>query len=375
MKVEVSEEAVLALTKAKVLLMSSPDSVFFTTLCFSMKHEWSTSIPTACCDGKRVLWNPDFFMGLAGADERVFLMLHETMHAAYLHVDPVRRAGRDPRKWNVAADHVINLQLIERGFKMPTGRNKGLADPQYKGMSTEEVYKLLPEEVEMPNMEDLVEGEGQDVNEIREHVQDALVRASIQSKMAGDKPGTIPGDIEVFLEKLLDPILPWDRILRKFFNSFAKNDYTFKRPNRRYFPKYHLPSLYSTSLMDISIAVDISGSVSDEDFLRFVSEIASILKKHKPKNITIIQFDTEIKSVDTVGDMAELMKIRFTGRGGTAISPVIEWANENKPQLLLFFTDGEFRFYGNDTKVNTVWLIHNNEGFLAPFGKVIHYNI
>lgn len=58
---------------------------------------------------------------------------------AFLHMD--RLQSRNHRKWNVAADHVINLLLLERGFKMP---KDGLADQQYKGLSTEEVYKLLP---------------------------------------------------------------------------------------------------------------------------------------------------------------------------------------------------------------------------------------
>jgi predicted metal-dependent peptidase len=67
------------------------------------------------------------------------------------------------------------------------------------------------------------------------------------------------------------------------------------------------------------------------------------------------------------------MKTKFEGRGGTLIEPVIDWANQNKPQLLLVFTDGFFRFNDAKTKINTVWLIHGNERFHAPYGKTIHY--
>jgi predicted metal-dependent peptidase len=93
----------------------------------------------------------------------------------------------------------------------------------------------------------------------------------------------------------------------------------------------------------------------------------------KPEKITVIQFDTEIKSVNEVRNVRELMHINFTGRGGTLINPVLEWANKNKPQLLLVFSDGEFRFYDTETKTNTLWLIHGNPDFSAPFGKTIHY--
>lgn len=376
-------KAVEALNKAKVRLMSKADSVFFVTLCFSMKHVWAEHIPTAACNGKTIFWNPNFFMGLADAEERVFLMLHETMHAAYLHMDPVRTNGRCPDRWNIACDHVINLQLIARGFKMPTGRNQGLADTQFIGMSAEEVYAKLPDNPGKPSMPDLLspgdgdggDGSGDAVEELRNDIQDALIRASIQSKLAGDKAGTIPGEIEIFLEKLLSPKLPWHRILRKYMQSFAKNDYTFKKPNRRFFPKHHLPSLYSDNLSNLTIAIDTSASVTDADFLRFVSETGGILKMMKPELITLIQFDTSIKSIDKVPDFGALSKVKFTGRGSTDIVPVLQWVNENKPQLLLVFTDGEFNFYGHDTKVQTLWLIHENPNFQTSFGKVIHYEL
>jgi predicted metal-dependent peptidase len=363
-----------ALDKAKIRLMGKADSVFFTTLCFSMKHVWSIEVPTAACNGKTIYWNPSFFMSLGGPEEHVFLLLHETMHAAYLHMDPVRMNGRCPDKWNIACDHVINLQLIARGFKMPTGANAGFADPIYTGLSAEEVYKLLPANPGKPNMVDLMAPPG-DLEQIRSDMQDILVRASIQSKMSEDKVGTIPGEIEIFLNKLLSPKLPWHRILQKYLQAFAKDDYTFKKPNRRFFPKHHLPSLFSVSLIDLAIAVDTSGSVSDTDFLRFISETHGILKMMKPKKISFLQFDTEIKSVHQLKSIRDLEKVAFTGRGGTYITPVIEWANENKPQLLLVFTDGGFSFYGLETSVNTLWLIHENTNFRAPFGKTIHYTI
>ena len=362
------DERTKALSKAKIQLMARPDSAFFTAVCFSLKHVWGEEIPTACTDGTAIHFNPSFFMGL-GLEERLFLLLHETLHVAYLHIDKVRRGTRDPHKWNIAADHVINLQLIERGFKMPAS---GLADMQYAGKSTEEVYDLLPDDptVEVPM--DLVEGK-QSTEELNEQVKEILVRASIQSKMSGDKPGSIPGDIQIFLDRLLEPKLPWNRILQKFLHTFAKNDYTFKKPNRRFFPKHHLPSLHSEALMDIAVAVDISGSVSDAEFNRFVSEICSIFKMIKPEKITLIQFDTKIKSTHNLKNIQSLMQVEFRGRGGTNVTPVIEWVNQNNPQLVLIFTDGEFDAPKISTKNQVIWLIHNNPEFNAPFGKAIHY--
>lgn len=356
-----------ALDKCKIQLMSSPDSAFFTTVCFSLKHLWDETIPTACTNGYNIRFNPDFFLRQS-PEERLFLLLHEVLHTCYQHM--ARLKDREPQKWNIAADHVINLQLLERGFRMPQG---GCADPQYKGLSTEEVYKLLPDPDPSTPMD--IESPSQPLEELSEHLAEIIVRASVQSKIQGDTQGTIPGEVQIFLDKLLTPKLPWQRILQKYLHSLSKSDYSFRKFNRRFFPKYHLPSLHSESLMAIAIAVDTSGSVSDTEFNQFVTEIHSILRMMQPEKITLIQFDTAIKSVDEIRSVKELSQVKFCGRGGTRIEPVLHWADDNKPQLLLVFSDGHFRFHLQDSRTNVVWIIHNNDGFTPPFGKLIKYQL
>ena len=368
-----------ALSKAKIALMSRSDSAFFTTLCFSLIHEFSDKIPTAATNGKRIRYNPEFFMSLSH-EERVFLMLHEAMHCAYLHME--RLDGRCPDRFNVAADHVINLQLIERGFKMP---ECGLADDDFKGLSTEEVYNLLPDNPGGGNgnvpgfgsdLEAPGDGSPQAQEQLRQDVQDILCRAALQSKMSNDAPGTIPGEIQLFLDKLLNPKLPWQRILQKYLNAFSKSDYSFRKPNKRFFPQFHMPSMFGESLIDLAAFADISGSVTDHEFHVQLSECASVMRMMKPKRIMFGQFDTEIKQVDRIESLADFRHIEFHGRGGTMIEPVFEWANTHKPQLLLVFTDGHFHWPAElTTKVPVIWLIYNNPNFTAPYGKVIHYEI
>lgn len=358
---------VQALNKAKIRLMSTPDSAFFTTVCFSLKHVWDDQIPTAATDGRTIRFNPQFFLSLT-TDEQVFLLLHEAMHVAYQHIN--RKMGRDHSKWNVAGDLVINQHLVDRGFKMPS---TGLLDPQYREMSTEQVYAALPDNLPCP-MPDLLDSLG-DPEALTREIEDILVRAQLQAKMENDKPGSIPGEIQVFLNGLLEPKLPWYRILQKYLHTFNKNDYSFKKFNRRYFPRFILPGLRSDALMKIAIAVDTSGSVSDNEFKVFMSEVHAILRMMKPESIDLIHFDTQIRSVDSVKSIKELSQVKFTGRGGTRIEPVLFWVNENKPQLTLIFTDGCFSFHGMDTRMDIVWLIHNNPQFDASFGKVIHYDI
>lgn len=363
---------VQALSKAKIQLMARPDSAFFTSLCFSLIHIWDDSHPTAYTDGKVIGFNTRFFMSLKSA-EQIFLLLHETLHVALMHIMPLP-AGWCHDRANIAMDHVINLMLIEAGYQMPA---EGYADPQYKGMGWIEVYHLLPNNPPPPKMKDVRPSGGDAVAQatLTRDIEDMLVRAATQSKLAGDKPGSIPGDIQIFLNGLLNPKLPWHRLLQKYLQQFIKNDYSWKKFNRRFFPKHYMPGMFGECLIDLAIAVDISGSVSDADFHVFVTEIASILRMMKPEKITLLQFDTSIVSEDVIKNIKELMAVKFSGRGGTAINPVLDWANENKPQLLMVFSDGEFRFHDTRAKCETLWLVHNNQRFTAPFGKVIHYAI
>lgn len=382
----VSPEHIQALQKAKIGLMSKQDSAFFTSLAFSLRHVWNDKIPTARTDGRFIEYSPSFFIGLS-PDERIFLMIHEAMHVAYMHM--ARCGNRNPRIFNWAADYVINLQLVDRGFKMP---GSGLLDERFRGMYVEQVYDILMEEVknqgEKPGWEDLVPlgslGPGTDEDgglvtedEILKDIEGMLIRARIQSQMANDKPGTVPGDVELFLDRLLKPKLPWQRIVKKYFRRFDKNDYTWKKPSRRFFPDHYIPTLSGTKLIDLAIAVDISGSVSDHDFNVFVTEVHALMKGMRPAKITLIQFDTELHHVDEVKTVQELLKLKFHGRGGTDVHPVMDWAKEHKPELLMVFSDGDFYQpeLPRKPQSDVLWLIHNNQRFSPNFGKVVHYTI
>lgn len=372
-----------ALDKAKVQLMSRSDTAFFTTVCFSLRMSWTDQIPTADVDGKNLRFNPQFFMSLT-PEGQLFLLLHETLHVVFQHM--LRIGTRNPQKWNAACDYVINLLLMQRGYQMPEG---GLLDKNFTGMSADQIYNLLPDPPPPPpgggGSGGSMPGDfGNDIRtdspvagdpELESDIANILVRAAIQSKMANDKPGTIPLEVELYLDKLLNPKLPWNRILQKYLNSFSKNDYSWKKPNRRFFPEHHLPSMYSNNLIDLAAAVDISGSVSDDDFKQTISDVHAVVKQFKPRKLTLVQFDTQLKHVDRIHSTQELRQVKFHGRGGTRIEPVLAWAKDNKPQLLLIFSDGCFRTSYENPGIPVVWLIHNNPRFTAPFGKVIHYTM
>jgi len=307
--------------------------------------------------------------------------IHQAAHGLegrLIAPDPIQTVGNREAHANAAHQHqpAHPLRIANGKRQRDTAAKRvadqiGLFDAQCKGMSTAEVYKLLPDG--LPEMDSDIEPSSGEAGEgIEQEINDILVRASIQAQMS-EKPGFIPGEIQVHLNKLTNPVLPWDRILSRFMNKLAKTDYSFRKPNRRFFPDHILPTQHGQSLDDIAVAVDTSGSVTEQQFTQFLSEVHAILLKQKPKKLTLIQFDTRIRSVDELRSTQDLASVEFTGRGGTRIEPVIEWAREHKPVAMIVFTDGYFSNHNPDPKVPLVWMIHSNPNYSTDYGKVITY--
>lgn len=354
--------------------MGTPECVFFCTVMLSMKQIWDNTQETAYTDGRVIGWNENFFLGLPPA-ERLGVMLHEILHVAFTHM--LRKGKRNHDKFNRACDYAINIIIIKAGFKLPS---YALYDIKYVGMTAEQIYDLLPDEPEDEwdkNPQDLkapLEGEDSaEAKKIQAEVDDILIQAVMQTKRGGDRAGKVPGEIERYVESLLSPKIPWYRVLRSFMTKMAKTDWTFRKFNRRFFPKHILPTQFSEKVCDIAVSVDSSGSVDDHQFAHFVCETQSIIKGMRPDLLTFIQFDTKIISNDPIKKLADLGKIHFTGRGGTDINPVMAWAAKKKPSVLIVFTDGYFTKSEIDPKVPVIWIIYDNEDFKADFGKIIHY--
>ena len=368
---EKEKELDILLNKAKIGLMAKHNSVFIITVLFQLKQSWTDKVPTAGVTHKELFINPDFFYNLE-PEERIGLMAHEPWHIALMHL--TRGKGLNQKKYGMAADYVINNMLLEAGYTLPPN---GLWDKKYQGMCTEEVYKLLPDPPEDEDyFVDFSPGEGESTEAIEAEIVDMLVQARIQSKAQNDTPGVIPGFVDVALDKFLYPKLPWNVILGNYLtNMFGKQDYTYRKPNRRYFPTYFLPSAESISLCHIACFVDTSCSVSDYECTRYISELNAIKEQYNPEKMTIIDFDTSLKKVRVLGEYDSIKGIKFSGRGGTSISPVMKWIKKNKPQVAIIFTDGAFLKYEPKGLItDIIWLINNNPGFTSELGKVIHYD-
>ena len=356
-------------------------SVFITTIGFNLKFSWTTRIPTAATDGANLWFNPDFFDSL-DKEERVFVYLHEIWHCAFMHM--IRRGSRDAEKWNIAGDHCINLMLLDQGYKMPAD---GLADSKYRGKSTNEIYDLLPDNPLDKFIMDLVDpgaageaGEGEktiDVDSLsaaaKATLEELVLRATQASKMQKDTPGCIPGEIAVNLQELINPVLPWNNLLFRFLDDFYMSDFSWRKPNRRLLHTAYLPSLWGESITNLTVAVDTSCSVLDEQFTAFVSEMNYIRECFPIELMTVVSFDTEIKNINRIKEGDDIRDVKFKGRGGTDLEWMPDYLIKNPSKVMIIFSDLEVSIPAKQPDVPVLWICIDNPTRTVPWGTLIHY--
>jgi len=354
-----------AVMRSKVSVLANPKLKFFAGVLFSLNWRITEEVPTAATNGKNLLINPNFFESL-GPSERDFLLMHETFHVVLQHM--LRLAGRDMRRWNAACDYAINAELIKIGMTMPAG---GLYEHKYAGLSADEIYNDLPDDAK-PDHEDLIEApNAKDAKDISQAITKAAIRAQNQTK--GGTDAYIPSEVRRMVEKATNPKLPWFTLLRKYLNGTMKGDFTLSRPNRRFLPTI-LPSRHSEKLEQITVVIDVSGSVSKQQFQHFVNEAYGIMSKMKPSKMTLIQFSSGLVGVDQVRTKTDFDKVEFNGGGGTRVQPVCDWVAEHKPNIVVVFTDGYFYEPKRRDSSNWVWIINENPSYKAPWGRTIHFD-
>lgn len=387
----------MAVSKALIKIMNDRNSCFMANVAIRLKYIEDNTQSTAWVNGTEVGINRELFLNLMSAEQRPVVILHEIGHVVRSHL--TRGESKDHTIYGWAGDYVINQELKDSGWAPliwndPVhGKCHWLQDDRFKGMTTEEVYDILlkeqpPEDQSPPPppkgatgestpFDDLKSPQGEEAKKkVEQQMQDIIISSAQAAIMAG-KPGSIPGDIQVYLDGLLRPKLPLAFHLRRFFKVLNNTSFTWSRPNRRHQARgLYLPALKGKTLCHIAFAFDMSGSVSDADIHRYVSEVAGVLKELKPTKLTLVQFDTRIISIDEIRSVNELKNLELRGRGGTDVHELMQWANKTKPEALVIFTDGEFYVTdAMDPKIPVLWMIHGRSPFNCPFGQVTKFEI
>lgn len=388
------------------LLFTSP---FFGNLLMHMPLRDVTDAgwcPTAAVDGRFIYYNRDF-LGKLDIDEIQFVLCHEILHVVFDHLG--RRSHRDPSWWNMANDYVINGLLIrDRIGKMPTVRvpvedsssgkkttsqRVGLYDEKYVGWTSEAVYDDLEKrKVKKELTLDLhleagkdgknskngipIDISDDDLKKIRETIKNNVLQA------ANAAAGKLPAGLRRFIDELVEPKVNWRDLLKQSIQSCLSDDFTFQRPNRKHmYGGIFLPTLKKDETIDVQIAIDMSGSITDAMGKEFISEVYGIMQMYHDFKIGILCFDTQVYNYKefTKNNQEELLSYELDGGGGTDFDAFWNyWIDEDiEPKLALVFTDGfPGGSWGPSNYADTLWII--TEGAKTrvrpPFGRWAYYS-
>ena len=150
--------------------------------------------------------------------------------------------------------------------------------------------------------------------------------------------GSLPGDLVEKIQAAMRPKLDYRKVLSGFRSSIlcSKRKLTRMRPNRRSGFQYmgSIRQLRTNYL----VAVDVSGSISNDDLKFFFSTINRFFK-YGVEKIDALTFDTSLGEPVTLTRAEAGFKVK--GRGGTNFQPVVDFmAEHGEYDGLIIFTDG-----------------------------------
>jgi predicted metal-dependent peptidase len=381
------KKAAEVVMKAKVqLTINHP---FFAQVVLGRKIAISDDVPTAYVTPRGFITVGTRFAAALSVQQAVFLLAHEAMHYAMLH--GLRRVYRDPRKWNIACDAVINDLLQES--KVGEFIEGGVDMKGSKDKTSEQVYEQLPEQKggdgysPGEGFDDLKDGEdggGQgdrpptesEMREIEEQVRVELANAAQVAK----QQGKLPSGLEKVIDEIVHPLTPWHQLLERFMTSFVDAGLTWRRPNRRLRAHgLYMPTVDKEPRMGpVGIFRDSSGSCMDAATqAHFLGHINAILERCRPEKVYVIDCDCVVENVAefTIDDLPiGPGKANPKGGGGTSFKPPFDYIAENGIELdcAVYLTDMYGNYPTEKPPYQTVWLTTTDKDD-APFGDVIKY--
>jgi predicted metal-dependent peptidase len=393
------------LISARVVLLLK--QAFFGNLATRLKlinaDNW---LPTLATDGRNFYYNSRFVMMLRDKEIQ-FGFGHEILHCVYDHFG--RKLDRYHDLWNAANDYCVNADLVKHNVGEKITTIEILYDTKYVDWPSEKVYDDLLKNVKQIDMDELMKkmldehiqiddgkgngngdgkgnGDGnngsgkpsltsEEAKQIRDEFREAVLNAANNEPNAGN----IPGNVKQMIKELTEPKMDWRELLNTTLTSAIKDDYTWMRPSRR---SWHtdtiLPGMNPGETIDIAVAIDTSGSISETMLIDFLSEVQGAMESFTSYKIHLFCFDTKTHNpVEYTSDnINSITEYELGGFGGTAFEPIFDHLKDQDimPERLVVFTDGyPYGSWGDENYCDTLWVVHGSGHIEAPFGVTVHY--
>ena len=358
--------------------------------------DWLSTLAT---DGRHFYYNNDFVNRLT-PKECEFGFAHEVLHNVFDHMG--RREHRDPKLSNIAADYAVNqICKDERIGEFPSFIQV-YHDNKYRGWSYEQIYEDIEQKaikIDMSSLGELLDehldgegdgdgdGDSQDgsgkgrprlTSEEKKAIRDEIKEAMVAAAQAAGA-GRVPAGVRRLISDFTEPKMDWRQLLRMSIQSIFKSNFSFNRPNRK---SQHcgaiLPGMMNEDTIDVSVAIDMSGSISDAQANDFISEVKGIMDEYKDFKLDIWCFDTNVYNYARFGgDTAdEILDYKVKGGGGTDFDVNFSFMKDNdiQPKKFIMFTDGyPCGSWGDADYCDTLFIIHGNDSIVSPYGQTAHY--
>ena len=345
----------------KKMLIEKP---FYGLFLLGLSKVVNRSVDTACVRKRGIncelVINPDYWD--SQDDTQQFnLLCHETLHIIFQHMF-LWDSFSNKEVLGLATDCEVNSYLNNLDNSWVTASIWNLPIKQGTKFYYEEIIKQSQQQ---SNNDDLKTKDdhsqwGKDVHECSD-AEKQLIQNQInnQIKTAAEQTikmrGTIPAELQEIVNELLKPkprIFDWKSYFRRMLGSIY--DINIKKTRRKESVRFPgSAGIKHKKKVSILVAIDTSGSVSNEELENFFSEITYIYKAGA--RITILECDAAISAnYEYTG--------KWTGkvhsRGGTDFQPVIDYYRKNMKDYaaLVYFTDGECSIPNNVPR-DTIWVI------------------
>lgn len=389
--------------KARIAIMRHPRFCRYSGIMACGNTVLTSDVPTACTDGWNTYFNPGFFEDFTDSQLRM-LILHEQQHKAYRHNVVWRSIWKEnPQLANIAADHFVNLSLIDmdKGDEFVTMPKVGVQpDPQYRGWSVLQIYNHLkqnppPDDAEglddhnweladadaandsdpnSPNRQAAADKAQRTLEQMRaDQIDQALRQGEILAKRRAEALGLTN---ELGFGELLHPKVDWRTALREFVTEHCagRDESSWRKPNRRYLADdVYMPSMQGITMTRLAVVIDTSGSCFGTHIAtRFVSELAAIIDTVKPAVIDVLYVDTQVSHHQTFEDgQFAVAALRPQGGGGTDLPVAFDYlrAKRIEPTAMVVLTDGETPF-GTPPTYPVLWAMTSN--IRSPYGTSVY---
>jgi len=358
-----------------MLLDEQSNLQFYGNMLMQMDFKESKKIKTAGVatkNGKISFYYNEEFIGKLTYPEMIYLTSHEILHLVLNHAK--RAGGTFTTKDNIAMDLAVNSLL----GKPPQGGcypGQGIFEKLPLRKSYEKYFVMLPKDIE----DKIPKGGGGDfpgdgemgdweTHEMKsgDPISELAVNGAIKEAVNKSR-GHMPGGLEEIINEKMKVKVNWKKQLKRFVGNFYAFGSTpsMKRMNRR-IPLWGIvPGKKTDYLSKLLIGIDTSGSVSQKELSAFLTVISQMKIP-----MTMVQCDTEIKSVKRITNPYALINTKIVGRGGTDFQPVFDYAKKKHFDGVIYLTDMECP-YPNGYRIKTLWVSTQKNYEKPPFGKVI----